>query len=202
MGAVAGKDTSQTQDAAQFYGTLSLFLGQARIWFPGEAPKFAALAETIQQDWARLGVGAILEAVPYDELVGDRLTTREYQAALVDLNLTDSPDPDPYPFWHQTQVTGGQNYSNWEDHQASEYLEQARISLDTGERTRLYRNFQVRFSQELPALPLYFPVYTYAVSAEVQGVRMGALFDPSQRFNTLASWFLLSKQPEKPTAIP
>jgi peptide/nickel transport system substrate-binding protein len=162
----------------------------------------AVLAEAIQQDWARLGVSAILKAVPYNELVEDYLTPREYQAALVDLNLTASHDPDPYPFWHQTQMTGGQNYSNWEDHQASEYLEQARISIDTGERARLYRNFQVRFSQELPALPLYYPVYTYAVSNEVQNVRMGALFDPSERFSTLANWFLLTKQPEKPTAIP
>jgi peptide/nickel transport system substrate-binding protein len=113
-----------------------------------------------------------------------------------------SPDPDPYPFWHQTQVTTGQNYSNWEDHQASEYLEQARISIDTGERARLYRNFQVRFSQELPALPLYFPVYSYALSTDVQNVRMGALFDPSDRFNSLAGWFLLNKSAVKPTAIP
>jgi peptide/nickel transport system substrate-binding protein len=162
----------------------------------------ASIAEAIQQDWARLGVSVILKAAPYESLVEDYLVPREYQAALVDLNLTDSPDPDPYPFWHQAQIAGGQNYSNWEDHQASEYLEQARISIDTGERARLYRNFQVRFNQELPALPLYFPVYTYAVSTDVQGVRMGALFDPSDRFSTLASWFLLSKLPVKPTAIP
>lgn len=162
----------------------------------------ADMAEAIQQDWARLGVSAILKAVPYETLVDDRLTPRDYQAALVDLNLMDSPDPDPYPFWHQTQITGGQNYSNWEDHQASEYLEQARITNDPGERARLYRNFQIRFSQELPALPLYYPVYNYAISTELQGVRMGALFDPSDRFNTLASWFLLTKKPEKATPIP
>jgi peptide/nickel transport system substrate-binding protein len=162
----------------------------------------AALAEAIQQDWARLGVSAVLKAVSYQSLVDDSLTPRNYEAALIDLNLMDSPDPDPYPFWHQTQITDGQNYSNWVDHQASEYLEQARISIDTGERARLYRNFQIRFSQELPALPLYYPVYNYAVSDEVQGVRMGALFDPSDRFNTLASWFLISKQPGKATAIP
>jgi peptide/nickel transport system substrate-binding protein len=162
----------------------------------------ADLAEAIQQDWARLGVSVLIKAVSYQSLVEDALTPRDYQAALVDLNLMDSPDPDPYPFWHQTQITGGQNYSNWEDHQASEYLEQARITIDIEERTRLYRNFQIRFSQELPAIPLYYPVYNYAVSSEVQGVRMGALFDPSERFSTLASWFLLSKQPGKATPTP
>ncbi len=162
----------------------------------------ASMAEDIQQDWARLGVSVILKAVPYESLVDDYLTPRNYQAALVDLNLTDTPDPDPYPFWHQTQITGGQNYSNWDDHQASEYLEQARITIDIGERTRLYRNFQIRFSQELPALPLYYPIYNYAVSVEVQGVRMGALFDPSERLYTLANWFLLSKVPGTVTSTP
>lgn len=152
----------------------------------------AALASAIQNDWAALGVQVGLKALPYDQLVTERLDTRTYQAALVDLNFSQSPDPDPYPFWHQTQVTGGQNYSKWNDRQASEYLEQARITTDLAERTRLYNNFQVRWSQELPALPLYYPVYTYAVSNEVQGVSIGPVFDPADRFNHITNWYLVT----------
>ena len=77
---------------------------------------------------------------------------------------------------------------------ASEFLEQARIIVDIGERARLYRNFQVKFDRELPALPLFYPVYTYAVDAEVQGLRIGPLFDPSDRFNQVDEWFLLAKR--------
>jgi peptide/nickel transport system substrate-binding protein len=109
-----------------------------------------ALAEVIQADWAKIGVQVTLEAVTYDALVTEHLDTRLYQAALVDLNLSRSPDPDPYPFWHQAQVTGGQNYAKWDDRQASEYLEAARVTTDLTERTRLYNNFQVRFAQECP----------------------------------------------------
>jgi peptide/nickel transport system substrate-binding protein len=162
----------------------------------------ANLAEAIQQDWARLGVSTILKAVLYDELVNDYLSPREYQAALVNLNLTRFADPDPYPFWHQAQATGGQNYSKWDDRQASEYLEQARVTTNIEERTRLYRNFQVRFGKELPALPLYYPVYTYAVSADVQGVRMGPLFDPSDRFDTITGWFMVTENSAKSTSTP
>ncbi|NUM46325.1 MAG: peptide ABC transporter substrate-binding protein [Anaerolineales bacterium] len=147
------------------------------------------IAEIIQSSWAQIGVEVELEALPYPELV-EALTARDYAATLVDLNLTRSPDPDPYPFWHQAQITGGQNYAQWDDRVASEYLEQARITLDLTERARLYRNFQVRFARELPALPLYYPVYTYAVSSEVQGVRVGPLFDPSDRLSYLPQWFL------------
>ncbi len=154
----------------------------------------AALAKAIQGTWAALGVQVSLSAVPYDQLVAERLDTRTYQAALVDLNLSRSPDPDPYPFWHQTQITSGQNYSKWDDRQASEYLEQARITTDMTERARLYNNFQVRWSQELPALPLYYPVFTYAVSSDVQGVSIGPIFDPADRFNHITSWFLVTSK--------
>jgi peptide/nickel transport system substrate-binding protein len=162
------------------------------LLFP-EGEEYAALAEEIGDDWARLGVEANLTPVPYNELVSAYLEPRTYQAALVDLDLARSPDPDPYPFWHQAQKTGGQNYSSWDDHQASEYLEQARVIVDIAERTRLYRNFQVRFTSEMPALPLFYPVYTYAVDARVQGVTMGPLFDTSDRYATITSWFLVAE---------
>jgi peptide/nickel transport system substrate-binding protein len=167
-------------------------------------PDHAALAQSIQRDWAGLGVQVSLAAVPYDQLVSEHLDTRNYQAALVDLNLSRSPDPDPYPFWHQTQITSGQNYSQWDDRQASEYLEQARITTDLAERSRLYNNFQVRWSQELPALPIYYPVYTYAVSTGVQGVSIGPVFDTSDRFNHITSWYLVTKKATggEATAVP
>lgn len=153
-----------------------------------------AIAETLQQDWAKIGVEVKIEPVEYAQLVSEYLDTRQYQAALVELNLSRSPDPDPYPFWHQAQVTGGQNYSGWNDRQASEYLEAARVTTDLTERIRLYNNFQVRWSQELPSLPLYYPVYTYGVSADVQGVSIGPLFDSSDRFNSLPTWYLVTKR--------
>jgi peptide/nickel transport system substrate-binding protein len=164
--------------------------------------RHTSLAETIQKDWQRLGVNVNLKPLPYDQLVETQLAPRLYQAALVDLNLARAPDPDPYPFWHQAQATGGQNYSKWDDRQASEYLEQARVIVDIAERTRSYHNFQVRFSQELPALPLFYPVYNYAVDADVQGVTMGPLFDPSDRFSTVTNWYLLAGPSAETTLTP
>jgi len=163
------------------------------------------LAEALQSAWTELGVEVNLEALPYDQLVVDRLTQRAYQAALVDLNLTRSPDPDPYPFWDQAQASGaGQNYSQWDNRMASEYLEQARVTADQGERARFYRNFQVVFNEELPALPLFFDVYNYAVDKEIQGVRVGPLFDTSDRFSTIVEWFLVGRtqRSEAPSPTP
>ncbi len=159
------------------------------------------LAEIVQKNWAEINVEVTLEAVPYEELVLERLDARDYQAALVDLNLTRSPDPDPYPFWDQAQASGGQNYSQWNSKVASEYLETARVTADIAERARLYRNFQVVFSDELPALPLYNPVYSYAVNSRILGVRVGPLFDSSDRFATVTDWYLAATRASQPTEI-
>ncbi|MEJ2599873.1 MAG: ABC transporter substrate-binding protein [Anaerolineales bacterium] len=160
---------------------------------------FPDIAKEIQKNWKELGVEVSLKGVAYSDLVKNYLEPRTYEAALVDLNFSRSPDPDPYPFWHQTQITGGQNYAKWDDRQASEYLEQARITTDLGERAKRYRNFQVRFTNEMPALPLYYPVYTYGVDAQVKGVRMGPLFDPSDRFSTITAWYF---QEQRATQVP
>ena len=153
------------------------------------------LAEAIQRDWQALGVGVNLEAVPYDQLVEVRLANRDYDAALADLNFPQTPDPDPYPFWDSVQATGGQNYSQWDNKIASQYLEEARITPDRDARMRYYRSFQVIFAEEVPALPLYYPVYTYGVDRQVQGIRMGPILQPSDRFTTILDWFLVSQTP-------
>jgi len=166
----------------------------------------AQLAQTIQQNWAAIGVEVKLQAVSYTSLLNDYLTPHTYQAALVDTDLSRSYDPDPYPFWHQAEITGGQNYSQWDNRTASEYLEQARVTADPTVRARLYRNFQVLFSRELPALPLYYPIYTYGVDQRMQGVQAAPLYEPADRFNGIASWYLITRraleQTVQPTATP
>jgi peptide/nickel transport system substrate-binding protein len=160
------------------------------------------IAQAIQQQWALIGVQANLQAVPYDQLIPNYLGPRTYEAALVDLNISRTPDPDPYPFWHQAEATGGQNYSQWDSRPASEYLEQARTETDFTIRTRHYRNFQVIFGKELPSLPLYYPVYNYGVDAQVRGVQIASLYDPSDRFSQIASWYLVTRRTLQQTAEP
>ncbi len=169
-------------------------------------PVHTQIARVIQQEWLQIGVQVNLQAVPYDQLIPSYLAPRTYQAALVDLNLSRTPDPDPYPFWHQSEATGGQNYSQWDNRAASEYLEQARTESDFTARARLYRNFQVVFQKELPALPLYYPVYNYGVDAQVRGVQVAPLYDTSDRLAFITRWYLVTRrsleQTPQPTTAP
>ena len=160
------------------------------------------IAQAIQQQWGMIGVHVDLQPLPYDQLISSALVPRTYQAALVDLTTARTPDPDPYLFWHQAEATGGQNYSQWDNRTASEYLENARTSADFTARARLYRNFQVIFSKELPSLPLYYPVYTYAVDAQVQGVQVAPLYDTSDRLAFINEWYLVTRRSLEQTPVP
>jgi peptide/nickel transport system substrate-binding protein len=158
--------------------------------------RHAILAQMIQEFWAKIGIFVNIIPVDHETLLRDFLDPRSYDAVLVDLTFARSPDPDPYPFWHQAMITGGQNYSKWDDRRGSEYLERSRVTPDRFERTRLYRNFQLHFSRELPALPLYYPMFSYAVDNEVLGIQLGPIFDPSDRFATALDWFLEARPKE------
>jgi peptide/nickel transport system substrate-binding protein len=156
------------------------------------------IAELIKSDWEQLGIEVTLDSQPYEGVLL-ALEERNYQAALVEINLSESPDPDPYPFWAQAQMKSGQNFAEWDNRSASEFLEQARMTVDQAERIRLYRNFQVLFMREMPSLPLFFPVYTYAISEDVKGISIGPILEPSDRFKNVHEWYILAALESSPS---
>ena len=149
------------------------------------------MAEIVKQNWGVLGIAVEVQPLPLLQLQ-EQLRAHTYDAALVDINLSNTPDPDPYPFWGQAMIQNGQNYAGWDDRTASEYLEQARMTADLALRTKLYRNFQIYFHDKLPSLPLFCPIYNYAVRNTINGVTFGPLNDPSDRFSNVAKWYILS----------
>jgi len=157
-------------------------------------PVHLAVAASAQATWAQLGVKVTVTPVDPATLRSQYLEPRAFQAILVDFNFTGTPDPDPYPFWHETQAESGQNYGGFSDRITSELLEQARITDDLGLRARLYQSFQSRFADQTPALLLYYPVYNYAVDIKVGGVQIGPLTDFSDRFSSLAQWYIVTRR--------
>ena len=152
-----------------------------------------ALIQRIAQDWQQLGINVIATPMPFSSLVGDLLAPRQFEAALI--GWEQRGDPDPYPLWHSTQAEGGgQNYSHWRNEEADLLMEQARAIIDPEERKALYARFQEIFAEELPALQLYYPVYTYGVSDRVHNVQIGSLNQASGRFEGFPSWYIVTRR--------
>ncbi len=149
------------------------------------------LAEAIAGQWRALGISVTVDAVPPLAL-GGALEGRSYEAALVRVAL--SGDPDPYPLWHETQALSGQNYTGFRHRRISEVIEQARLLTNRQERRRLYHEFQQLFMDEVPALPIFVPIYNYAVDQRVHNVQLGPLMRPSDRFRSIADWYVLQRR--------
>ncbi len=155
-----------------------------------DAPAQVNMAEAVAGQWQRLGISTTVEIVGAG--LGERLASHNFQAALAEVLI--SGDPDPYPFWHQTQIEGGQNYAGWDNQEASKLLEAARTITDTGQRSDYYYEFQRIFAEEVPALILNYPVYTYGVSNNIFGVQTEPMINPSDRFKTVPNWYMLTRQ--------
>lgn len=152
-------------------------------------PALVALSEDLAAQWALLGIRVTTEAVPADALRA-RLESGQFDAALVELDMGGSADPDPYRLWHQGQYRTGQNYSGINDRRTSELLELARRDPNGLHRAEYYAAFQQAFADRALAMLLYYPVYQYIVTARLDGVQIGFLSSPADRFRNLKEWAL------------
>ncbi|MEM7534160.1 MAG: peptide ABC transporter substrate-binding protein [Chloroflexota bacterium] len=167
-----------------------------------------AIAQQIAEDWRAIGVHTVAQPSNFAALVNDILVPRNFSVALVSWEL--SGDPDPYPLWHSTQAANasggtGQNFSNWRNERADEILQRVRVTENEEIRQELYRQFHYIFSEELPALPILYPIYTYGISTEVQNAQIGVLHDPRGRFDTFVDWYMVTKRVpanQVPTLVP
>jgi len=169
--------------------------GDQRLQFiilSDDDPTRVRMLELIAADWSKIGVRAVPQAVSFAGMVSDFLYPRRFDAALVSWEL--AGDPDPYPLWHSTMVEGGQNYGGWAHRRADEVMEEARMASDQAHRAALYREFQDIFAEELPALPLFYPVYSFGVRSGVHDVTPSRLNEPSDRFRTLSDWYLVTRR--------
>ncbi len=157
-----------------------------------------AVAEQIARQWEAIGVKARVQTTSPRTLEQSYLGPRQYEAALYGWSAPDS-DPDPYPMWHSTQISdgqnsGGQNIGGWANADADAKLEAARRTTDAAERGQLYRDFQRIFTEEVPALLLYHGIYHYAVDPQVQNVQVGqVMLDACSRFQTVPTWYMRTR---------
>jgi peptide/nickel transport system substrate-binding protein len=157
-------------------------------------PVRVQIIEAISAQLAEVGIRVKTETVGWDELVSQRLRLRRYDAVLSGWqNLP--PDPDPYPYWHSSQVNeDGSNFSNYISQDADRLLEEARSTTDRERRTELYRQFQELYARDVPALLLYQPVYNYAVDAGIYSVQVGPMINSADRFQTVTSWYIATQR--------
>lgn len=147
-------------------------------------PTLVSLAQDIATQWSQLNIQVRVEAVDPNTYQA-RLNAHEFEAALVEFSLGGSAAPDVYSFWD-----GDKNYGSVDDRHIAEELERARRDPSGINRAIRYGNFQREFVERAIAIPLYYPLYSYATQPQIAGVQLGFLASPANRFSTLKDWVI------------
>lgn len=162
-------------------------------------PDYAKIAETIAQQWKALGVRVKVEIPETREDFQARLLERRYDVLLFGQSLLDNLDS--YPYWHSSgkqRLTGKRdelrldayNLSQYASFRADSLLETIRRTADDQRRQEALRELRDVLSQDVPAIILYSPQYTFAHREDILGVELGALSLHSDRFLTLHRWYM------------
>lgn len=154
------------------------------------------LAGLQKQRLEGLGLQINLSIVSDLELKKDILPSKNYDLLVYGIDY--GTDPDPYPFWHSSQIESGSNLSNFSNRDADKIMEEARIETDPAKRAEKFAKFQEIFNREIPAIVLKQEVFYYHVSKKVMGVSIyPSSFSLSDHFYTLNQWYIKTKKVKK-----
>ena len=154
--------------------------------------EFLRLAEHIKSQWALLGVEVVIDAVDPKTLYENRIRPRDYEILLTSIQYS---TPDPYLFWHSSQINDlGLNLAGYEQKEVDTYLETARGTMDETKRSELYKQFQTKIMEDIPAIFLYQSTHPYAVTNRVKHILLERVMTPADRFSQIHSWYIKTKK--------
>ena len=154
-----------------------------------DEPARLGAARQIADDLTAVGIRVDVRAVPFADLVDRVARQRDFDALLV--GITVGNDPDPYPFFHSSQVNDpGDDFSGYSTLITDRLLEQARRTVDQGMRRELFAQVWNAIATDVPVVFLYYTDYLYAQSRTLQGFRVAPVNDPPQRFWNVEDWYL------------
>ncbi|MBI5135213.1 peptide ABC transporter substrate-binding protein [Candidatus Uhrbacteria bacterium] len=155
-------------------------------------PDLTSAAEQIAAWWRDIGVDATVRTVDPKDMQNQVLANREFQALLYGQIFGN--DPDPYPFWHSSQVRApGLNLAQVSDKNIDQLLEQERTVSDNAKRVGLLQQFQQAIIKLKPAIFLYRPTYTYILPTNIHGMEQRQIVKPSDRWNSITQWYTKTK---------
>lgn len=145
-------------------------------------------AEIVQKNWQAIGVRTTVQITDASRIGTEIIPPRSYQILLIGELL--GYDPDPYPFWHSSQIgERGLNLSDYSNRDVDKLLEEARKTNDHAIREKNYQAVQVILQLETPAAFLYIPSYPYMITKEIKGVTNIVVTHPSDRFDQIEQWY-------------
>jgi peptide/nickel transport system substrate-binding protein len=153
-----------------------------------DTPTNRAIAQVLESSWKELGISPLTLLFSDWRDYRRSLADGEFDVALVDVAPPD--DPDLYDFWSQEAIVRGQNFAGWNRRRASEALEDGRRLWSPAEREPFYDTFLRYYDEDLPEFTLFQHIVTYAVREDIEGIAIGRIDEPRDRYRSLPDWIL------------
>lgn len=170
-----GKGASATTE------TLAFDLATANV------PELHAAADYLHDVWGQLGAQVNVKVFEAGDLSQNVIRPRKYDALLFGEVI--GRELDLFAFWHSSQRNDpGLNVAGYANSTADHVLEQLRQTSDAQERAALYKQFSDELSADLPAVFLYAPDFVYSIPKDIQGLDLGLVESPSDRFLSVTQW--------------
>ncbi|MDB5225134.1 MAG: family 5 extracellular solute-binding protein peptide/nickel transport system substrate-binding [Candidatus Adlerbacteria bacterium] len=161
--------------------TLAFDLSTANV------PELRAAAEYLRETWGRLGVQVTVKVFEAGDLSQNVIRPRKYDALLFGEVI--GRELDLFAFWHSSQRNDpGLNVAGYANSTADDALESLRQTTDQAERAKLYQEFSDELAADIPAVFLYAPDFVYSIPKDIQGLNLGLVESPSDRFLSVTQW--------------
>ena len=151
------------------------------------------VAEILKEMWEALGIQIILNIETIADLEEGFIRPRNYELLLFSENV--GADPDPYAYWHSSQVRDpGLNLTSFAVSEADKLLVEARVNQPAEDRAAKYRKFQELFVGQIPAIFLNQNVFVYNIPAKIKGLELNTVVTPADRFANIDNWHVKTKK--------
>jgi len=151
--------------------------------------EYQKAAEVLAKNWRKIGVQVEINSVPSRQINSEIIRDRNYDVLLYAAIV--GSDPDLYPFWHSSQIKyPGLNLAMFSNQKADQILEKARSVGSVEDQNEYYKKLQDILNEEMPAIFLYTPTYTFAADSSIKGITDIKIFNPSDRYNNIGGWYI------------
>ena len=150
-------------------------------------------ANLVQKSWNTLGAQVDVKVFESGYLYQNVIRTRSYDALLFGEQI--GKDRDIYAFWHSSQRNApGLNISMYTNSKADKILENIRSTNDGAARMASYTQLDQMIQTDLPAIFLYSPDFIYAVPKALHGLILSSITTPTDRLNSIRSWYIQTEK--------
>ena len=150
-------------------------------------PELRSAAEYLKEQWQKVGAQVTVQIYDQGDLSQNVIRPRKYDALLFGEVI--GREADLFAFWDSSQRNDpGLNIALYANSTADKILEQLRTTTDDSQRMALYQQFQEQLSADIPAIFLYAPDFVYSIPNDIQGVDLGFIETPSDRFLSVLNW--------------